>query len=54
MSKHFVIINKNEPDVRFREIGFARTRERAEKLLESYKKLYKLTNLEIEEIGGEE
>ena len=49
MTKHFVIVNKDEPDFRFRELGFSTSRENTEKLLENYKKLYKFENLEIEE-----
>ena len=50
MTKHYTIINKDEPDIRFRELGFSTSRENAEKLLKNYKKLYKFKNLEIEEV----
>lgn len=50
MSKHYVIINKDEPDFRFKEVGFCQNRESAEYLMNTYMKLYKFKNLEIQEI----
>ncbi len=50
MPKHYVIINKDEPDFRFRELGFTTTKESAEYLMNTYMKLYKFKNLEIQEI----
>lgn len=50
MSNHYVIINKDEPDFRFRELGFSKTEQGAEYLMKAYKKLYGYKHLEIEEI----
>ena len=50
MSKHYVIINNDEPDFRFKEVGFTQNRESAEYLMNTYMKLYKFKNLEIQEI----
>lgn len=50
MSNHYVIINKDESDYRFRELGFSSSKESAEYLMNAYKKLYKFKNLEIQEI----
>ena len=50
MTKYFVIVNNDEPDFRFRELGFTTKKDSAEKLLKAYKELYKFDHLSIEEI----